>query len=78
MNAGTQEVVARTTPQQTNGYDCGVYVTCIAEWICTRGVAGAELAGPGAEAQMMRDLTPAAIVSKRAEIRDIILQLSTG
>lgn len=57
------KLVKMTTPQQANGYDCGVYALCIAELLCDALSAEALEAAAAA----VRSLTPAAVTAKRAE-----------
>ena len=75
----TIEVAARSTPRQANGFDCGVYVLAIAEWLCTRVVSdgdGGEGEGAAADLSTVDALSPAAITAKRAAIAAMIHSLA--
>ena len=73
-SSGTIEVAVRNTPRQANGYDCGVYVLAIAEWLCSN-VAGATAAA--ADLDTIESLAPSAISAKRTAISAIIRSLAS-
>ena len=64
-------IVKMSTPQQANGYDCGVYLLAIAELVLTPTLAEEEVAhdGPSREstAAAVKSLTPEAVTAKRTE-----------
>lgn len=82
---GTSSVAVRNTPRQVDGFDCGVYVLAIAEWICANElgpVAAAAAAGmAGGDGTALTDLcavdafSPAAVSAKRAAIYAVVTSL---
>ncbi len=73
------DVAARSTPRQANGFDCGVYVLAIAEWLCTNvsGPRGAnETNAATTDLTTLDTLAPPAISAKRAAIDAIIRSLA--
>lgn len=60
------KLVSVDTPQQANGFDCGVYVLAIAELLCG---ASADSSAAAVEAALaaVRELTPADVTAKRRE-----------
>jgi sentrin-specific protease 8 len=80
-SSGTIEVAVRNTPRQANGYDCGVYVLAIAEWLCSN-VAGAtagvdKTTAAAADLDTIESLAPSAISAKRTAISAIIRSLAS-
>ena len=78
---GGIEVSARSTPRQTNGFDCGVYVLAIAEWLClhvvgTAGSHGSETDAAATDLAKVDSLTPSAISAKRMAISAIVRSLA--
>ncbi|KAL1511584.1 hypothetical protein AB1Y20_006378 [Prymnesium parvum] len=61
----TTQLVSMRTPQQVNGYDCGVYVLCIAEVLCVT-------ADPAQAAQEIQSITPEAATVKRDKFRQML------
>jgi hypothetical protein len=81
-SSSSVDVRVRSTPRQANGFDCGMYVLAIAEWLCaSTDVAvtggGRESEGTAAliELSTVDALTPAAITAKRAAISAVIRSL---
>ena len=72
--APTVQLVSMKTPQQQNGYDCGVYVLAIAE---LQAAAFASAAAAVDADGLARELTPAAIGQRRAallaELRELLV-----
>jgi sentrin-specific protease 8 len=68
--AGSQpprmQLARMTTPQQANGFDCGVYALAISEIVCA-GPTHRGAAPPEAVTAAVRSLTPEAVAGKRAE-----------
>lgn len=57
-------------PQQSNGYDCGLYALAMARALCTWAAQGDDVAGQ--EAQLRQWLTPSYVTGLRAEILDLV------
>ncbi len=78
-SGGAIDVTARSTPRQTNGFDCGVYVLAIAEWLCSNvagAVGGSESAAATTDLNALDLLAPPAISAKRTAIGAIIRSLA--
>jgi hypothetical protein len=78
-SGGAIDVTARSTPRQTNGFDCGVYVLAIAEWLCSTvagAVGGSESAAATTDLNALDLLAPPAISAKRTAIGAIIRSLA--
>ena len=73
------EVSTRSTPRQTNGYDCGVYCLAIAEWLCLHvasAAGGGETTAAATDLTKVDSLTPSAISAKRMAISAIVRSLA--
>lgn len=66
--SGRVVVNVRDAPQQTNGYDCGMYVLFVAEYLC-RAHLGDALP------PMPEYVTPERVTSERMQIPDIVRRL---
>lgn len=79
-SSGAIEVAVRNTPRQANGYDCGVYVLAIAEWLCSNvagATAGDKTTAAAADLDTIESLAPSAISAKRTAISAIIRSLAS-
>ncbi|MEE6526432.1 hypothetical protein FKM82_027074 [Ascaphus truei] len=56
-------------PAQHNGYDCGMYVVCVAEALCEQHLRGCD-------DLILQSITPQYVTRKRAEWKDVIGELS--
>lgn len=65
MQPQRMQLVRMTTPQQANGYDCGVYTLAISEIICAAPVDDGATSSDTVTAAV-RSLTPEAVTAKRA------------
>lgn len=62
--------VEEDTPQQTNSYDCGVYVIIITELLCKEYSSSRN-------ASCISDITPSDIMAKRTELKELVYKLKT-
>lgn len=79
-SSGTIEVTVRKTPRQANGFDCGVHVLAIAEWLCSNvagATAGDKTTPATTDLNTIESLTPSAISAKRTAISAIIRSLAS-
>ncbi|TYZ53524.1 hypothetical protein PybrP1_008985 [[Pythium] brassicae (nom. inval.)] len=60
---------ARDAPQQTNGYDCGVYVLAVAEWLCRQHV------GENALPPLAEFVTPERVTQTRRAMPALVRRL---
>eukprot|EP00123_Amoebidium_parasiticum_P020564 comp5245_c0_seq1/m.1285 comp5245_c0_seq1/g.1285 ORF comp5245_c0_seq1/g.1285 comp5245_c0_seq1/m.1285 type:complete len:212 (-) comp5245_c0_seq1:404-1039(-) len=63
-------VEARPSPQQHNGYDCGMYVLVMTTCLASSYVEGKSLEGA------CDDISPGDVTAKRREIKDLIKTLN--
>ncbi|KAK9836930.1 hypothetical protein WJX81_000421 [Elliptochloris bilobata] len=73
LDAGAKLVTA-ASPQQQNGYDCGVYVLAMADLICDARARGLDWAGVDAELQ--RALPPGAASQWRSAVLALAHELA--
>jgi Ulp1 family protease len=70
------------TPQQHNGFDCGVYTLLVAEVLAGVRAASKDAALPLDSAavvqQLKESVTPKTVAQKREDIRAIILRMAKG
>ncbi|CAM9534458.1 unnamed protein product [Chrysoparadoxa australica] len=63
-------------PQQENGYDCGMYCCCMAEWLAKRSIKGA-----GTESEIMaciQEVTPMHVSAQRKALLEFIQRMTDG
>ena len=78
-SSGAIDVAVRSTPRQANGFDCGVYVLAIAEWLCSNvagAAGGSETAAATTDLNTLDCLAPPAISAKRTAIGAIVRSLA--
>lgn len=64
------------SPQQVNGYDCGLYVTAIARSICSWYAQRKEVDGDGGWfCAVVEEVTPCSVANMRSEILELIRSL---
>jgi len=66
LTADHSKITVQITPQQVNGYDCGLYVLCITEALAHKFVE------PEAPI-MLTTITPSLVTEKRKKILDMIV-----
>lgn len=71
------QLVRMTSPQQENGFDCGVYALAVAELLCAAPAAGGAAPSP-AVTDAVRALTPAAVTAKRQSWLELLRSALTN
>jgi len=62
------KLVERHTPQQTNGYDCGLYVCTLSEYVAKKEVGQTS-------AHINEFASPGRVQAKRKQMKDLVIQL---
>lgn len=66
---GIANYVDEVCPQQQNGYDCGLFVVCIAEFLCGKYISGDV-------SSIMEVVTQKSVSAKRQQLKEVIQELS--
>ncbi len=72
------QLTKMVSPQQANGYDCGIYCLATAEIVCAAAAEASSSATPHGishevVAAAIAELTPDAVKAKRSEWHDLLL-----
>ena len=71
----TSTVAVRNTPRQANGFDCGIHVLAIAEWICANELGCDDTDTALTDLSFSPAFSPAAVSAKRAAISAVVTSL---
>jgi len=72
-----EHIIAYPSPQQTNSYDCGVYVIAVSKFLSQCVVDGQDIHSDQVKNAMIETLTPAKIEGEREKIREFIRQVQS-
>uniref|UniRef100_A0A7C8Z2M2 Ubiquitin-like protease family profile domain-containing protein n=1 Tax=Opuntia streptacantha TaxID=393608 RepID=A0A7C8Z2M2_OPUST len=75
----TRYLEQECSPQQQNGYDCGLFVIAIARVLCSWYMGGGSVDSDDLWFSVVKEqVTPSAVLKMRSEILDLIKGLMTG